>query len=170
MGAQIHGTYVWRLFSLAAHCLQAFCSVAVFDILRRQDSDSAFALLQPRPRLADVLAFHNFASPSSTGGSSHDGLPQALLDALPNLNSAFVGAIRESGSLYAMSPERFPLVAFGASNSAEHGYYLDAPSGSDPPLSAIDDEIPARELRERCWCRSDIVSDLSENISDCETV
>ncbi|KAF4608030.1 bifunctional endoribonuclease/protein kinase ire1 [Pleurotus pulmonarius] len=130
--------------------------VAVFDILRRQDSDSAFALLQPRPRLADVLAFHNFASPSSAD-SSHDGLPQALLDALPNLNSAFVGAIRDSGSLYAMSPERFPLVAFGASNSAEHGYYLDAPSGSDPPLSAIDDEIPlevdaitrARKLREQ---------------------
>ncbi|KAJ7809377.1 hypothetical protein B0H14DRAFT_3759782 [Mycena olivaceomarginata] len=35
-------------------------------------------------------------------------------DQLPHLESAYVGLVEESGSLFAMSPDRFPLVAFTA--------------------------------------------------------
>ncbi|KAJ8486815.1 hypothetical protein ONZ45_g14539 [Pleurotus djamor] len=139
--------------------------VAVFDILRHQDGlKNVFALLQPRPRLADVLmslkAQSNPLSAAQTDDADGRGLPQAVLDALPNIESAFVGRVGESGSLYAMSPEQFPLVAFGLSNSLErdpkHGYYLDAPDGGasleysdeDEPIN-VDEITKLRKLRER---------------------
>ncbi|CAA7269916.1 unnamed protein product [Cyclocybe aegerita] len=72
--------------------------VAVFDVLRTAGSSAsqhAFVLLQPRPRLQDLLP--NFNSKSS--------LPA----------SAYVGLVEETGSLFAMSPDKYPLVVFGGS-------------------------------------------------------
>jgi serine/threonine-protein kinase/endoribonuclease IRE1 len=34
------------------------------------------------------------------------------MEQLPHLGSAYVGLVEETGSLFAMSPDRFPLIAF----------------------------------------------------------
>ena len=68
------------------------CSVAVFDVLTSPDRPQPFALLQPQPHLQDVLP--------------------GRMDHLPHLDAAYVGLINETGSLFAMSPDRFPLVVF----------------------------------------------------------
>ncbi|KAL0946142.1 hypothetical protein HGRIS_012407 [Hohenbuehelia grisea] len=148
--------------------------VAVFDILRRPDPhQSTFALLQPRPRLADVLAFNAFMG-KSKGSSSADpllGLPQEILDALPNIDSAYVGMLKETGSLYAMSPDRFPLVAFGQSQSRTPSSIrlIEGSASANPPPGDHDDSsmdvdaiTRARKMRERlqreqdrCWSPDD---------------
>ncbi|KAJ4490008.1 hypothetical protein J3R30DRAFT_3746954 [Lentinula aciculospora] len=82
--------------------------VATFDVLKRPASPSqlhdfqTFVLLQPQPSLSD---FH----PSLP----HTNTPNALL---PNSDSAYVGIVEETGSLFAMSPKGFPFVAFGGSD------------------------------------------------------
>ncbi|KIK68343.1 hypothetical protein GYMLUDRAFT_237414 [Collybiopsis luxurians FD-317 M1] len=91
--------------------------VATFDVLRRpalvphpnHDPDfHTFVLLQPQPSLTD---FH----PSL----SHANSPE-LSASLPNSDSAYVGLVEETGSLFAMSPKRFPFFAFGGSERAGH--------------------------------------------------
>ena len=105
-------------------------------------------LLQPQPRLQDIL-------PDLTSAAQHQRLP--------NLDAAFVGLVEESGSLYAMSPDRFPLVVFGDSNEdARHLRSIDPPPGSvfDPTFD-YDRDLPtdvesvkrlakARRLRQSC--------------------
>jgi serine/threonine-protein kinase/endoribonuclease IRE1 len=71
--------------------------VAVFDVLKSPGKQQPFVLLQPNPRLQDVL----------TGS----------LTSLPNIDSAYVGLVKETGSLFAMTPDHFPLVMFGDTNS-----------------------------------------------------
>ncbi|KIY49779.1 hypothetical protein FISHEDRAFT_58034 [Fistulina hepatica ATCC 64428] len=71
--------------------------VAIFDVLRRpQYAASPFVLLQPQPGLQSFL-------------------PSLRLDAstLPNYDSAYVGLVEMTGSLFAMSPSHYPMVAFG---------------------------------------------------------
>ncbi|KAF9530552.1 hypothetical protein CPB83DRAFT_850528 [Crepidotus variabilis] len=65
--------------------------VAVFDVLQAHHSSHAFVLLQPRQRL------------------------QELFPQIPDskTQSAYVGIVEETGSLFAMSPEQYPLVVFG---------------------------------------------------------
>ncbi|KAF8802390.1 hypothetical protein BYT27DRAFT_6766807 [Phlegmacium glaucopus] len=75
--------------------------VAIFDILQAPPTINTpnphpFILLQPRPRLPDLF-------PSRSLSRHH----------LPNLEAAYVGVVEETGSLFAMSPESFPLVVFG---------------------------------------------------------
>jgi serine/threonine-protein kinase/endoribonuclease IRE1 len=51
-----------------------------------------------------------------------DVLPTLTPDApLPNLKAAYVGIVPETGSLFAMSPTRFPLVAFGGADKFGSG-------------------------------------------------
>ncbi|KAF9559781.1 hypothetical protein CPC08DRAFT_637341 [Agrocybe pediades] len=117
-------------------------AVAVFDVLVPSSPSilpsHPFVLLQPRPKLQDL--FPKFGSPSST--------PDPLLR---NLHSAYVGMMEDSGSLFVMSPDQYPLVVFGASGKHRMGEArvkkgdgkwraIDAPgksgesSGSDPEL------------------------------------
>ncbi len=72
-------------------------SVAVFDVVKSAHKPSPFVLLQPRLRLQDIL-------PSTI----HQ---REFLDD----ETAFVGLVPGTGSLFALSPDHFPLVAFSES-------------------------------------------------------
>ncbi|KAJ3820981.1 hypothetical protein F5880DRAFT_1486977 [Lentinula raphanica] len=126
--------------------------VATFDVLKRPAPQSplhndpafhTFVLLQPQPLLSD---FH----PSL----SHANAPNSLL---PNSDSAYVGIVEETGSLYAMSPKGFPFVAFGGADRKEartHKMTLidDAPGGVEDegglPVE-VDEVTRRRKLREQ---------------------
>jgi hypothetical protein len=88
------------------HCSCLFSNVysrvAVFDVVQSKTSRSShpFVLLQPRPRLEDLDSPGYASSPSD----------------FPNFDSAFVGLVEETGSLFTMTPGRFPLVVFGDAN------------------------------------------------------
>ncbi|KAJ7765527.1 hypothetical protein B0H14DRAFT_3895255 [Mycena olivaceomarginata] len=71
--------------------------VAIFDVLQNPTQHHTFVLLQPRPQLSAIL-------PKLTHATS--------MDQLPHLGSVYIGLVEETGSLFAMSPDRFPLVAF----------------------------------------------------------
>ncbi|KAJ7747931.1 hypothetical protein DFH07DRAFT_775880 [Mycena maculata] len=75
--------------------------VAIFDVLRTpaQHPPSTFVLLQPRPPFSAILPNLNQAT---------------SMDQLPHFNSVYIGLVEETGSLFAMSPDQFPMVAFGA--------------------------------------------------------
>ena len=89
----------------------AYCSVAIFDVLTRSHtSPHPFILEQPQPRLQDVLP--NFS-------------PESAATILPNIDSAHVGMVAETGSLFAMSQDRFPLVAFGDSTKDRRGRFIE---------------------------------------------
>jgi serine/threonine-protein kinase/endoribonuclease IRE1 len=53
----------------------------------------------------------------------------ARTNKLPNLNSAFVGIVEETGSLFAMSPDHFPFVVFGDTNAYESQRLIEPPPG-----------------------------------------
>lgn len=113
-------------------------SVAIFDVLRKNSSaptpHNAMVLLQPRPQLQDVL-------PNLT--------PDTTTARLPNLDSAYVGIIKETGSLYAMTPGRFPLVAFGGAERHASGRLIDPPTEDDDLLTEVDAVTRARKYKER---------------------
>ncbi|KAJ7788068.1 hypothetical protein B0H14DRAFT_3577815 [Mycena olivaceomarginata] len=67
--------------------------VAIFDVLRSPARDTFFILLQPRPRLYTIL--RNLVRATS----------------MDHLDSVYLGLVEAMGSLFAMSPGRFPLVA-----------------------------------------------------------
>lgn len=94
----------------------------MFDVVTTPSRVHPFVLLQPRIGLQDLLP--NF-----------DLVAAAKQDRLPNLESAYVGIVEETGSLYAMSPDRYPLVVFGDTN-IDDGYRgvgrIDPPPGSMP--------------------------------------
>jgi serine/threonine-protein kinase/endoribonuclease IRE1 len=75
--------------------------VAVFDVVKSARKQSPFVLLQPRLRLQDIF-------PSTI----HQG-------DYPDDETAFVGLVPGTGSLFALSPDHFPLVAFSESAPAE---------------------------------------------------
>ncbi|CCM06570.1 uncharacterized protein FIBRA_08847 [Fibroporia radiculosa] len=74
--------------------------VAVFDVLREPKRDHPFVLLQPRLQLEDIFPNSDFRE-------------AAAHSLLPNRESAYVGLVESSGSLFAMSPSNFPLIVFG---------------------------------------------------------
>ncbi|KAJ7638294.1 hypothetical protein FB45DRAFT_902455 [Roridomyces roridus] len=104
--------------------------VAIFDVLKT--SPHTFVLLQPQPQLSSIL-------PNLNHGTS--------MDQLPHLGSAYIGLVEETGSLFAMSPDRYPLLAFGGEKKRRPGLI----EGSDPnELPAqIDAVTEARKERER---------------------
>uniref|UniRef100_A0A8H7XUV1 non-specific serine/threonine protein kinase n=1 Tax=Psilocybe cubensis TaxID=181762 RepID=A0A8H7XUV1_PSICU len=80
--------------------------VAIFDVLQpvpatphHGHSAHPIVLLQPRPRLQDLF-------PKLSSGP---GLADPLLG---KLASAYVGLVEETGSLFVMSADRYPLVVF----------------------------------------------------------
>src|SRR5258708_1027421 len=72
-------------------------SVAVFDVVKSAQKPSPFVLLQPRLRLQDIL-------PSAVHQLDYS-----------DDETAFVGLVPGTGSLFALSPGHFPLVAFSES-------------------------------------------------------
>ncbi|KAJ6612782.1 hypothetical protein B0H10DRAFT_2051023 [Mycena sp. CBHHK59/15] len=111
--------------------------VAVFDVMQSpsQYPPHTFVLLQPRPQLSAILPQLNHAT---------------SMDQLPHLESAYVGMVEETGSLFAMSPDRFPLVVFGGEKKTRVKM-IDAPvDGEAAELpSEVDDVTRARKQRER---------------------
>ena len=95
--------------------------VAVFDVVTTPSRVHPFVLLQPRIGLQDLLP--NF-----------DLVAAAKQDRLPNLEAAYVGMVEETGSLFAMSPDRYPLVVFGDTNLDDDHRVgrIDPPPGSMP--------------------------------------
>ncbi|KAK0484521.1 hypothetical protein IW261DRAFT_1667840 [Armillaria novae-zelandiae] len=112
--------------------------VAVFDVLRKPQRYSrgahTYLLLQPRPALQDVLP-----SLSLDTAKAH----------LPNYPNAYVGIVEETGSLFAMNPLSYPLVAFGGirgtSIPERPGRYID----SVPMTSEVDEITRMRKQMEK---------------------
>ena len=71
--------------------------MAVFDVVKSSRKPSPFVLLQPRLRLQDIL-------PSAIHQRDYSGD-----------ETAFVGLVPGTDSLFALSPDHFPLVAFSES-------------------------------------------------------
>ena len=124
--------------------------VAVFDVVRTATRAHPFVLLQPRMGLQDLL-------PGS------DLVSAAKQDRLPNLKSAYIGLVEETGSLFAMSPDRYPLVVFGDSNFEDdyrrRAPTIDPPPGSShvdadrdfpPDVDSITRAMKRRKLKELC--------------------
>ncbi|KAF7343463.1 hypothetical protein MVEN_01779100 [Mycena venus] len=109
--------------------------VAIFDVFRNpaQHPPNTFVLLQPRPQLAAILP--NLARTT-------------LMDQLPQLDSVYVGMVEETGSLFAMSPDRFPLVVFsdGRKNRVK---IMDAPGDEEQLPSEVDAITAERKRREK---------------------
>lgn len=124
-------------------------SVAVFDVLQSPSREDAYVLLQPRPRLQDIFP-------------KVDLLNAVKENRFPNFKSAYVGIVEETGSLFAMSPDRFPLVVFSDANTADEygvGRSIDPPPGSrwdfDPELNLpVDVDSVFRRAKLRQLCRS----------------
>lgn len=91
--------------------------VAIFDVLKAAPSSAPFVLLQPQPTLSDLF-------------------PQSVFPP-PHAGSAYIGLVEETGSLFALSPSRFPLVVFGSKDRhglpsrARQGQTIGSSSGTD---------------------------------------
>ncbi|KDR77329.1 hypothetical protein GALMADRAFT_246698 [Galerina marginata CBS 339.88] len=120
--------------------------VAIFDILRPRSPiphhhhttphGHPFVLLQPRPRLHDLFPK---LSPPSTGSDpntkSSSGSSSSPDPLLAKLDTAYVGLVQDSESLFVMSPEHYPLVVFGGGGGERHGLRrkaLGGPKEKDP--------------------------------------
>lgn len=115
----------------------------MLDVVKVPGRHSPIVLLQPSPRLEDVFPSMDL---SDTAKLNHQ---------LPNLDSAYVGVLEETGSLFAMSSDRFPLVAFGDANPNSVHPLIDPPPGTPHssgtvPKSSVDEITKARKLRELC--------------------
>jgi serine/threonine-protein kinase/endoribonuclease IRE1 len=125
--------------------------VAVFDIVKSGTRSNPFALLQPRSRLQDILPGIDLAA-------------AARSNRLPNLESAYIGLLpsNDGGSLFAMSPDRFPLIVFNDANSpgrVPSTWRIDPPPGlrwedgtngeRDLPMD-VESVTKMRRLREMC--------------------
>ncbi|KAH7915940.1 hypothetical protein BJ138DRAFT_1140792 [Hygrophoropsis aurantiaca] len=112
--------------------------VAVFDVLNSSRRQDPFVLLQPRPSIPDVL-------------SSMDASSANTLSTILNTDTAYVGLVEETGSLFVMGAERFPLIAF-SDTSYSPGYRLiDAPGSSHRDLpSGVDSVTKRRKLLQLC--------------------
>ena len=72
-------------------------SVAVFDVVKSSRKPSPFVLLQPRLRLHDIL-------PSTIHHRDYS-----------DDETAFVGLVHGTDSLFALNPDHFPFLAFSES-------------------------------------------------------
>ncbi|KAI0083388.1 hypothetical protein BDY19DRAFT_998617 [Irpex rosettiformis] len=84
--------------------------VATFDVLRSPSRPAPFVLLQPMLSLPSLLPNVDLTSAAKNAR-------------LPNLESAYVGMVESTGSLYVMSPDRYPLVVFGDTNNFDDPDY-----------------------------------------------
>ncbi|KAI6041523.1 hypothetical protein EDC04DRAFT_3139667 [Pisolithus marmoratus] len=73
--------------------------VAVFDVFASSHREDAFVLMQPRPPITDVLLFGDIST--------------AQLESFYNPDTAYVGLVPGTGSLFMMSNDHYPLIGFG---------------------------------------------------------
>ncbi|KAH7928380.1 hypothetical protein BV22DRAFT_1059205 [Leucogyrophana mollusca] len=113
--------------------------VAVFDVLNSPQRQDPFVLLQPRPAIPDVL---RGMDPSSAN----------TLSTILNTDTAYVGLVEETGSLFVMGADRFPLIAF-SDTSYSPGFPLIEgsadPSHRDLP-GGVDSITKQRKLLQLC--------------------
>jgi serine/threonine-protein kinase/endoribonuclease IRE1 len=95
---------------------------------------NTFVLLQPRPQLSAIL-------PKLTHATS--------MDQLPHLQSAYIGLVEETGSLFAMSPDRFPLVVFGGGGARKSRVIKVIDEGPRELSSDVDAVTEERKRREK---------------------
>ncbi|KAJ7765525.1 ribonuclease 2-5A-domain-containing protein [Mycena olivaceomarginata] len=120
--------------------------VAIFDVLRKPTYHNTFVLLQPRPQLSAIL-------PKLTHATS--------MDQLPHLQSAYIGLVEETGSLFAMSPDRFPLVVFSGGGGARKNRVIkvidEGPRELPSDVDAVTEERKGREkaMKERNYGSED---------------
>lgn len=124
--------------------VKSFSSVAVFDVVNRKLSSNLdtsthpFVLLQPRPKIQDII-------PGLSSLANESPL------------SAYIGLVEETGSLFALTPNRYPLVAFGRQQNQQQqrkGHPLldgqDRLLGEDEdePATSVDEITRRRKLQE----------------------
>ncbi|KIJ63631.1 hypothetical protein HYDPIDRAFT_113122 [Hydnomerulius pinastri MD-312] len=114
--------------------------VAVFDVLRSSRRQDPFVLMQPRPAISDIL--QGFDGPSN---------PQ--LGSLYDPDMAYVGLVGETGSLFVMGNDRFPLITFGDTEYSPNSRVIDPPPSSDTRRDfpdKIDSVTKYRKLLQLC--------------------
>ena len=104
--------------------LMFWCSVAIFDVVKSARRTSPFVLLQPRLRLQDIIPFQR---------------------EYPNDETAFVGLVPETGSLFALGPDNFPLVAFSGPVSAQKVESIEGTSDEGVLISHEDSRLQCYE-------------------------
>jgi serine/threonine-protein kinase/endoribonuclease IRE1 len=71
------------------------------------------------------------------------------MDQLPHLQSAYIGLVEETGSLFAMSPDRFPLVVFSGGGGAHKNRVIkvidEGPRELPSDVDAVTEERKRRE-------------------------
>ena len=119
----------------------------MFDVLRSPQRSQPFVLLQPRLHLEDILP-----STELHKAAARRSLP---------FDAAFVGIVEETGSLFAMGPDTYPLAIFGdvgvgrLLDAAPRDSHFDDEFGRDQDLPEDLDSVTrrARERRLRKLCR-----------------
>ncbi|KAJ7834136.1 hypothetical protein B0H14DRAFT_2591062 [Mycena olivaceomarginata] len=105
---------------------------SIFDVLRSPAQGTFFVLLQPCPQLYTILP--NLAHTT-------------LMDQLQHLNLVYVRLVDTTGSLFAMSPDRFPLVVF---SSVGRGRVKLETAGGNPKQRLYDSENEDEDGAKRC--------------------
>ncbi|KAL4071770.1 hypothetical protein J3A83DRAFT_4236201 [Scleroderma citrinum] len=113
--------------------------VAVFDVFSSSQRRDAFVLMQPRPPISDILLF--------------DGISPTQLEAFYNPDTAYVGVVPETGSLFMMTTDHYPLVVFGDTEYSPNSRLID-PAPSDDSYGDLPNNIDSvtkrRKLLELC--------------------
>jgi serine/threonine-protein kinase/endoribonuclease IRE1 len=109
-------------------------SVAVFDLVRSSQRAQPFALLQPRARLEEMFPRVDFL----TAAKAKQLNPQAT----------FVGLVGDS--LFAMSPERYPLVMFEDAGRGHRRPTIDAPHAQWEQMTEVDKLTEHRKWKKLC--------------------
>ncbi|KAF8128728.1 hypothetical protein EV363DRAFT_1507755 [Boletus edulis] len=111
--------------------------VTVFDVLSSSRRSEPFVLMQPRPPISDVL----------------QGFDKSAAASIYDPDTAYVGLVEETGSLFVMGNEHFPLIAFGDTEYSINSRAIDPPPSSNPHADLpdrIDVVTRRRKLRELC--------------------
>lgn len=105
--------------------------VAIFDVVKSARRTSPFVLLQPRLHLQDIIPHQR---------------------EYPNDETAFVGLVPETGSLFALGPDNFPLVAFSGPVSAQKVEGIEGTSDEGVLISHEDSRLQCYEgtIDRRC--------------------
>ena len=100
------------------------CSVAIFDVVKSSRRTSPFILLQPRLHLQDIIPRQR---------------------EYPDDETAFVGLVPETDSLFALGPGNFPLVAFSGPVSAQKIESIEGTSDEGVLISHEDSRLQCYE-------------------------
>jgi serine/threonine-protein kinase/endoribonuclease IRE1 len=112
--------------------------VAIFDVVKSARRTSPFVLLQPRLRLQDII-------PTTPRQRDY-----------PNDGTAFVGLVPETGSLFALGPDNFPLVAFSGPVSAQKVEGIEGTSEEGVLISHEDGRLQCYEGATDLQCQTGV--------------